>query len=268
MTTRQLTACYTQPIHDELPIGPYLARIGYTGPVRPTLEDLNALQSLHNESVPYENLDIMNGVPLSLEIPDIYGKVVTRGRGGYCFELNGLFAWLLRRVGYHVTEHFARYLRDEPALPMRRHRVLLVEAQGETYLCDVGIGAFVPTFPLRFEMYTEQPQRRDIYRIVPDEMLDYVVEEKRQVEWLPLFSFTLEKQFGAMDFLATSWYCESHPDSFFRRANMVSMRTPTGRMTLDGRTFKVFDGDTVTVTEAADDGEFQSLLGQYFGIAV
>ena len=268
MTTKQLTGGYMEPMHADLPIEPYLARIGYAGPALPTPQTLKALQSLHNESVPYENLDIMNGVPLSLEVPAIYDKVVTRGRGGYCFELNGLFSWLLRRIGYSVTEHFARYLRDEPALPMRRHRVLLVEAEGETYLCDVGIGAFVPTFPLRFEMYAEQPQRRDVYRIVPDEMLGCVVEEKRHGEWQPLFSFTLEKQFGAMDFLTTSWYCESHPDSVFRRANMVSMRTPTGRMTLDGWTFKVFDGDTVAVTEAADEAEFKLLLKQYFGIVL
>jgi len=266
MTTNQLTAAYSDPTHDGLPIGPYLARIGFSGPALPTVETLHALQSLHNERVPYENLDIINGVPLSLEIPAIYDKVVTRGRGGYCFELNGLFAWLLRRIGYGVTEHFARYLRDEPALPMRRHRVLLVEAEGEAYLCDVGIGACVPTFPLRFAPYIEQPQRRDVYRIVPDEALGHVLEERRHGEWLPLFSFTLERQFGAMDFLATSWYCESHPDSFFRKANMVSMRTPTGRMTLDGRTFKIFDGDTVQVVEAVDDGELQALLKQYFGI--
>jgi len=266
MTTKHIIDSYVEPMYDDLPIGPYLARIGYAGPVRPTVETLNALQSLHNESVPYENLDIMRGVPLSLEVPALYDKIVMRGRGGYCFELNGLFAWLLRRIGYGVAEHFARYLRDEPALPMRRHRVLLVEAEGETYLCDVGIGACVPTFPLRFEMYAEQPQRRDVYRIVPDEALGYVAEEKRRGEWLPLFSFTLEKQFGAMDFLTTSWYCESHPDSVFRKATMVSMRTPAGRMTLDGRTFKVFEGDTVTVTEAADEAEFHLLLGQYFGI--
>ncbi|MCL2299262.1 MAG: arylamine N-acetyltransferase, partial [Firmicutes bacterium] len=198
----------------------------------------------------------------------VYGKVVTRGRGGYCFELNGLFAWLLRRVGFGVTEHFARYLRDEPALPMRRHRVLLVEAEGQTYLCDVGIGGCVPTFPLRFAPYLEQPQRRDVYRIAPDEALGYAVEELRHGEWLPLFSFTLEKQFGALDFLTTSWYCETHPDSVFRKANMVYMRTPAGRMTLDGRTFKIFDGDTVTVTQAADDGELHLLLKQYFGIVL
>jgi len=266
MTTNELTASYIEPMHEELPIEPYLVRIGYTGPIQPTIETLKALQSLHNESVPYENLDIMNGVPLSLEIPAIYDKIVTRGRGGYCFETNGLFAWLLRRIGYGVTEHFARYLRDEPALPMRRHRVLLVEAGGETYLCDVGIGSSVPTFPLRFEMYLEQPQRRDVYRIVPDETLGFVVEEKRQGKWLPLISFTQERQFGATDFLTTSWYCESHPDSFFRKANMVSMRNPTGRRTLDRRTFKIFDGDAVTVTEAADDGDFHTLLKQYFGI--
>ncbi|MCL2495626.1 MAG: arylamine N-acetyltransferase [Oscillospiraceae bacterium] len=268
MTTKELTATYIEPTHDELPIAPYLARIGYSGPVRPTVEVLRALQSRHNQSVPYENLDIMNGVPLSLEIPAIYDKIVTRGRGGYCFETNGLFAWLLRRVGYGVTEHFARYLRDEPALPMRRHRVSLVEAEGETFLCDVGIGTSVPVFPLRFEMFLEQPQGRDMYRIVPDETLGYVVEERRQEQWLPLFSFTGERQFGATDFLTTSWFCESHPDSYFRKANMVAMRTPTGRKTLDGRTFKIFDGDTITVTEAADDENFHLLLKQYFGIVL
>jgi len=268
MTTRQLIKGYSEPAYKDLSVEAYLSRIGYSGSAPPTLKTLNALQSKHNESVPYENLDIMNGVPLSLDIPRIYDKVVTRRRGGYCFELNGLFAWLLRRLGFGVTEHFARYLRDEPVLPMRRHRVILTETEGETYICDAGVGAFVPTFPLRLVHYIEQPQRKDIYRIVPDDMLGHVVEEKRCGEWLPLFSFTMEKQFGTTDFLTASWYCESHPDSVFKKANMVSMRTPTGRMTLDGRTFKIFDGDTVNVTEADDNGKFERLLKEYFGIVI
>ena len=103
----------------------YLERIGFDGPADATAETLARLQEAHCRAVPYENFDILDGRPISLELPDLYRKVVAERRGGYCFELNGLFAWLLRELGFDVVEHFARYLRDEPPLPMPRRSARL-----------------------------------------------------------------------------------------------------------------------------------------------
>src|SRR5258706_15925794 len=85
-----------------------LARLGCSGPLGPTAETLAALHRAHLYSVPFENLDIGLGRPLSLALPALFDKIVTRRRGGFCYELNGLFAWLLTRLGYRVTYLSAR----------------------------------------------------------------------------------------------------------------------------------------------------------------
>src|SRR5690606_20497919 len=85
----------------------YLQRIGYEGPLDRSAKTLAQLQYCHLHTVPYENLDILRGVPISLELEDLFDKIVVRRRGGYCFELNALFGWLLRELGYPVTDYFA-----------------------------------------------------------------------------------------------------------------------------------------------------------------
>src|SRR4051812_40407997 len=107
----------------------YLERIGYNGPLDGSADSLAALQERHLHTVPYENFDILRRLPLSLDTRDLFDKIVVRRRGGYCFELNALFGWLLRELGYPVTDLMARFWRDEPnPPPKRRHHVLKVTA--------------------------------------------------------------------------------------------------------------------------------------------
>ena len=117
----------------------YFDRIGLTLPEHIVCDGalLKKIQYAHCTTIPYENLDIIRNIPLSLEEDDLFEKIVVNHRGGYCFELNGLYGWLLRQLGYKVTDCFARYLRGESTIPMRRHRVLKVEAADGTYLCDL-----------------------------------------------------------------------------------------------------------------------------------
>ena len=127
----------------------YLDRIGFKGMPKVDVETLYELQRQHVKSVPYENLEIMAGKELTLDIPSVYKKIVQRHRGGYCFELNGLFGWMLRQLGFSVTEHYGRWLRGEPIqYPTRRHRVLRVKLNGLQYICDVGVGMTAPREPL------------------------------------------------------------------------------------------------------------------------
>ena len=245
----------------------YLNRIGIDKTPEPTLEALNAIQKAHLFTVPYENLDILIKKPLSLKVEDLYEKIVTNGRGGYCFELNELFAWLLRQMGYGVTDYFARFLRDEPDIPMRRHHVLKVVIPGEsdTYLCDVGVGTGSPTFPIRMEENAIQRQNSAEYRLTRDAFLGWVLEEVKRGIWVPLFSFTEEPQLP-IDFIAASFYCEHSPDSPFNKEPMVAMRTEAGRITLDGNTFKRFEGVKVQEFIINDMAEQQKMLEEWFGI--
>ena len=244
----------------------YLERIGYTGGTAPTAANLAALQHAHLKAVPYENFDILRGKRLCYDTEALFDKIVTHWRGGYCFELNGLFGWLLRQLGYPVTDWFARYLRDEPTLPARRHRVLRVEAGGDVWVADVGVGGVVPRFPLRLAEGLEQPQSLECYRLVRDELLGWVVQEWRHGAWSAYFSFTEEPQME-IDFSMPSFFCEYAPESPFNKEPIAAILMADGRKTLDGDTLKVFSPDGVAVTQVQGPA-FDAALKEHFGIVL
>ncbi|MCL2527711.1 MAG: arylamine N-acetyltransferase [Defluviitaleaceae bacterium] len=245
----------------------YLQRIGFTGTPRPDFDTLHALQRLHLQTVPYENLDIMQGIPLSLEIEDIYEKIVTRKRGGYCFELNAIFAWLLRSIGFKVTDYMARFLKDEPEIPMRRHRVLGVNCADGDYLCDVGVGVTVPRMPIPIIAGKASKQGSETYILEKDGFLGYVLYEWYRESWRKLYSFTLEPQLE-QDFIAVSFYCEKHPDSVFIAQEKVHIFTEDGRKSVSGREIRIFSPDGVKVLQPATDAAFYELLSVHFGINI
>ena len=244
----------------------YFKRIGldYPEKIVPDSELLQKLQFAHCTHVPYENLDIIRGIPLSLKTDDLYEKIVVQGRGGFCYELNGLFGWLLRELGYEVTDVAARYLRGESSIPMRRHRVLLVRAVDGTWCCDVGIGEVCPRYPLRLVEGLEQSQFDECYRFDKDPFLGWVLMDRHHGEWRQFYSFTEEPQLD-VDFIAPTFYCEKHPDSPFFPDEMFSLKTAEGRITLDGNVFKEFRNGNVEVRKLSE-GE---LSGAYrkFGLA-
>ncbi|REK76745.1 arylamine N-acetyltransferase family protein [Paenibacillus paeoniae] len=244
----------------------YLQRIGYTGRLDGSAEMLAELQECHLQSVPYENIDIIQGVPVSLNVEDIYRKIVERRRGGYCFELNALFGWLLRELGYDVVDHFARFWRDETDLPpKRRHHVLLVTIGDSRYLCDVGVGGIIPIRPLLLIEGLEQPQRNERYRLDRDEYYGWLLMEKKDSEWSRLFSFTEEPQLSK-DFLMASYWCEHAPDSIFKNVKMLAIQTKEGRNTIAGDEFRLFTKDGVSAFTPTSKEEYNEALKTHFGI--
>jgi len=239
---------------EKMKVEKYFKRIGLEMPetIVPDGELLKKLHFAHCTTVPYENLDIIRGIPLRLDDEGLYQKVVEEGKGGYCFELNGLFAWLLRELGYKVTEYASRYLRGESSIPMRRHRVLRVEATDGVYCADVGIGEVCPRYPLKLVEGLEQPQFDECYRFDKDEFLGWVLMDYYKGQWRQFYSFTEEPQLP-QDYVALSCYCEKHPDSPFIHAEMFSLKTATGRITLDGNVYKEFKDGEVTVKELRED---------------
>lgn len=226
----------------------YFDRIGLPMPEKlvPDSALLRALQFAHCTAVPYENLDMMRGIPTSLEPDALFQKIVVNGRGGLCFELNGSFGNLLRELGYGVTDLAARYLRGESTIPMRRHRVLKVQATDGVWLCDVGIGEICPREPVALLEGLVQPQLGESYRLEKDGFLGWVLMDYHKGAWRRFYSFTEEPQL-MVDYIAPNFYCEKHPDSPFNKQEMFSMKTPQGRFTLDGNIFKEFRDDQVTV---------------------
>lgn len=243
----------------------YLGRINYTGPVDGSAKALFALQEAHYVAVPYENFDILDGKPISLEIPDLYRKIVLERRGGYCFELNGLFAALLRELGYEVTEYFSRYLRDEPPLPMPRHRVMVAEAQGKRYFVDIGVGGVVPRWPLLMANGQEQKQNNETYRLVQDAILGNVIQEFRHGDWSSYISFTDDPAYP-VDFIAANYWCQHAPESIFNKEPMAAILTADGRVTMFGPEVKIFSKDGVQVIPVGSEEEVREAKRVWFGV--
>ncbi len=252
----------------------YLERIGLdASAVRDTSYcTLTALRTAHLTHVPYENMDILRGVPLSLDEDALFDKIVTRRRGGFCFELNGCFAALLRALGFPVTEYFGRFLRDaDPGVTMRRHRVLRVTTSdlGDC-ICDVGVGSPCPLLPLPFGPHTEDvptpptAERDRMWRLRADPFYGHIVEEYHHGAWGPYYAFTEEPQV-TIDFVTTCFWCEAAPDSPFRAFPIVCVQTRTGRRTIRDAEYREFDGDEVRVTPV---GDLNAVLADKFGIVL
>ena len=246
----------------------YFRRIGLPEdtPVSLTEDFLKRVQYQHVISVPYENLDIVDHRPLSLEPADLYNKIVLQNRGGYCFELNALLKAFLTKLGFRVNSYFARYLRGETSIPLRRHHVLCVETEEGVFVCDVGIGQTAPRYPLLLKEGLVQRQGDEAYKFEKDALLGWVLWELQKGEWSKYFSFTEDIALD-VDFIQPSFYCEMHPDSPFNKTVKAAIKTPTGRKSIDDRTYKEFRGNEIThIEENCTDARLAELLKTQFGI--
>lgn len=252
----------------DLNINKYLQRIGVSTRVRePNLEFLEMIHKAHYMTVPYENLDIIQGLPLDLSTEALYEKIVKHKRGGYCFEINGLFGALLRSLNYDVTDHLARFLLDEQTIPMRRHRVLKVQLPDGAYVCDVGIGIESPRIPLKIVEDEIQNDGFAEYRFVNEPFLGWVLWQKKLLgEWKKLYSFTDEVQLS-VDFLQPSFYCEKSPDSTFNKAPIIALKTNVGLNSYDGKIFRISSkGNIMRSITPKDKVEEQELISELFGL--
>ena len=231
----------------------YFHRIGLEMPedLTPNSALLRQLHLAHCTTVPYENLDMIRGIPTSLEEDALFHKIVEEGRGGLCFELNGSFGNLLRALGYQVTDYAARYLRGESTLPMRRHRVLKVEATDGIWLCDVGIGEVCQREPVKLEEGLVQEQFGETYKLEKEDFLGWVLWDLYKGSWRKFYSFTEEPQLE-VDYIAPNFYCEQHPESPFNKKEMFAVKTLEGRKTLDGNLYKEFCNGSVIAKELTD----------------
>lgn len=210
-------------------VSAYLERIGYAGSTELTAHTLRALHRAHLFTVPFENLDIGLKRAIPCDAEAAVRKIVERRRGGFCYEMNGAFAWLLRELGYRVTLLSARVARPDGTWgPEYDHLTLRVNLD-EPWLADVGFGdSFLD--PLRLEPGLEQEQGRECFRIVEDSGLRV---EKRSPEgsWNAEYLFTLEPR-DLAEFAGMCRYHQSSPESHFTQKRVCTLARPDGRITL------------------------------------
>jgi len=245
----------------------YLDRIGYRGPLTPTAETLRALQVAHLQTVPFENLSIHAGQPIVLDDGSLFDKVVARRRGGFCYELNGLFAALLRDLGFPVTMLSASVARAGGTFgPDFDHMALLVSLH-ERWLADVGFGDSFRD-PLRLDERGEQTEGVRALRIDEDGGHYLLLRRDGPGEpWQPQYRFTLQPY----EYAAYAAMCHFHqtsPDSHFTRQTVCSLATPEGRITLSGMKLISTRGSERNERVLDSEEERAALLRELFGVMV
>ena len=245
----------------------YLDRIGHHGPLTPTAETLRALQVAHLQTVPFENLSIHAGQPIVLDDESLFGKVVERRRGGFCYELNGLFAALLRALGFQVAMLSARVARADGTFnPDFDHMTLAVTLE-ERWLADVGFGDSFRD-PLRLDEREEQPEGVRAFRIDEDGGHHLLLRRDGPGEpWQPQYRFTLQP-YEYADYAAMCQFHQTSPDSHFTRQTVCSLATPEGRITLSGMRLITTRGGERNERVLDSEEERTALLRELFGVVV
>ncbi|MEO1816207.1 MAG: arylamine N-acetyltransferase [Acetobacterium sp.] len=243
----------------------YFKRIDYNGGRPVSAETLKQLHLGHVMNIPFENLDIFARKTISLDLDDLFDKLVLRRRGGYCFEMNSLFAAVLTALGFPVTRHLARVYHGGFDNSGKTHMVLLVEADGQKWVCDVGFGGNSLAAPLLFEEGREQENLGRIHRVMADPEYGYRVEFKTATGFEPIYAFTLENCCPA-DYLIANFYTSAYPESFFQQAQMCALVTATGKITYFDGSLKIADGETLTETIISGDAAIKDILKSYFGV--
>lgn len=246
----------------------YLKRLKYTGPTTPTAETLRQLQLAHLQTVPFENLSIHSQEPIVLNDDALFEKIVVKHRGGFCYELNGLFASLLRSLGFDVTMLSARVANAAGEFgPEYDHMTLLVtapDAPQQRWLADVGFGDSFNE-PLLLDVREEQVQGAHAYRIDPVEDYLLLLQREDGGDWQPEYRFRLEPH-EFPDYEEMCYFHQTSPQSHFTKAPMCSRLTKDGRITLSGMRFISTQRGVREERTVADEETYALLLRDEFGI--
>ena len=242
---------------------PYLERIGIKLIQNPSPEFLAELQNRHLLSIPFEDLDIP-AKRIKLDLEKIYNKIIPTDRGGFCYELNGLFHWLVTSLGFKVDMLSARVYNDRNHEygPEYDHMTLLVHLK-KNYLVDVGFG---DSFRQPIEMpIGEVEDVSGIYKIFQTNKNIFELRTKSENGWQQQYSFSTEpKQFD--DYKKMCDFQQDSPGSHFRTRMLCTIATETGRITLSNSSITITEGKTKNKTEFKSQDEFNILLKKYFGI--
>ncbi|GAA2984383.1 arylamine N-acetyltransferase family protein [Streptomyces fulvorobeus] len=241
----------------------YLERIGAARPERADAAALRELQLRHLTAVPFENLSVHYGEDIVLEEGALFDKVVGARRGGFCYELNGAFAFLLRALGFRVTLLQARVFGDGGQLGIPYdHMALRVETDDDTgpWLADVGFGEHA-LWPLALDDRAEQQDPGGAFRFreAPQGDVDLLRGGCRE------FRLDLRPR-SLAEFRVGAWYHRTSPDSHFLRSVVCSRVTDDGRITLSGRKLvRTVEGERHE-TPLETDAEVLAAYRDHFGL--
>jgi len=244
----------------------YLNRIKYSDDLSPTLNLLYKLQKQHLLNVPFENLDIQYGNKIDLDIDKIYDKIINRTRGGFCYELNGLFNTLLKSLGFETKIISARVFnrKSNEYSTEYDHLAVLVQIEECEYLADIGFGEFAFN-PLKFELNNILHDERGDYIFDKYDNEYFRVSKIENDEIVPQYIFkNIHREFS--EFSEMCSFHQTNPKSHFTQNKLISLPNRNGRISLSGDKFKITENGNSTEIPINNEEEFSEKLKQYFNI--
>ena len=246
----------------------YLQRIDFDNTPSSTAECLFQLQKQHLMNVPFENLDIHLHKPISLDVNEYYKKIVLHHRGGFCYELNGLFNELLKEIGFETTIISCRPYNSSTQMFSEEfdHLAIIVTIKNLKWLADVGFGEF-SLLPIAIGNDKEQNDERNAYRIIEFEGGHLVQRKTKTGTWINEYLFSdTPRQLN--EFALMCQYHQTSPQSHFTQKRVCSKPTTHGRITLSDKKLKRTQYEQITEIEVRDEDEFRKYLKIYFDIAL
>lgn len=242
----------------------YFDRIAFSGDARADIATLVEMMRCQLFSVPFENLDVQAGKIVSLVPEDIVDKIIGRKRGGYCFEVNGLFAMALEALGIPYQFVAARPMMY-PVRKPRTHMAIVVKADDEEWLCDLGFGSYGIRAPMRLNLLdAEIKQDFDTFMLSKTSELEYLLQALVEGKWADQFAFDLSPQ-EWIDFAPANYLSSTHPDAIFVQKLVVVLHNPKGRESLSGDILKtVTEGRVEKQTIRPEDKA--AILSSRFGL--
>jgi len=245
----------------------YLERIKIAKVQEANYSFLEKLQTSHLTTVPFENIDIRQGRKIILDEEHIFNKIVVHRRGGFCYELNGLFRWLLRKLNFNVSIAAGRvYIMSEDQFtPEFDHMALLVHLD-ETYIVDVGFGDCFRKPIAIPDGAVEDVSGKYRVKVLNSDHASYIVQKLEQGKWRPVYSFTTHPRQMA-EFEQMCQYNQTSPNSHFTQRTICTLATDDGRITLSDDWLTINHGGTKR-KKAITSQKIKEILHIYFGIGI
>ncbi|HVJ52513.1 MAG TPA: arylamine N-acetyltransferase [Aliidongia sp.] len=254
-------------MENPLDLDAYLTRIGYHGPLAATETCLAGLHEAHVGAIPFENLDVLRGETIALDLPSLMAKLVHARRGGYCFEHGMLFKAVLDRIGFGTHILTARVRLDGTRVAPRSHMLLKVDTREGAFLADVGFGGFglLRPIPLLPDVVTHVPGAA--YRLRHEHGLWVLEGDVGDDNFSDYYAFTLEAQYP-VDIEVANHYVATHPSSIFRRTLTAQLTRADRRVVLRNLRLEIHQGDERHTIELPDEAALVATLEKEFGLAV
>jgi len=229
-------------------------------------DTLARLHHAHFHAIPFENFDILLGRAIDLDPEAVFNKLVLKKRGGYCFELNGLFLQALKAFGFKARVLLARvHVTGTPS--GRGHQLELISIDGRDWLADVGFGGNSPRMPVPMELDRTVTNEGQTIRLTDGGDLGTMLQTLEEGEWRNLYSFDLGRVFPA-DIAYGNHYTSTSPNSFFTFSRVAVRPLPGGAITLLDRTLKITDNGREEVLLLPDSPAYLDAVKTHFNITL